>query len=167
MFAKAMTYDEKLWYLYTTDLLLIVTLIEEYTGKQIDNSLYIKPSFHFEQMTYEDYWELLEFFMNESGLGSFNSFNEFCEIRLNSFISVHENIEEFSENNKEDILDFFHSWEKRFTNHKFGIGRTYSVDEDVILISAEPGDIFSWFLVCRQLVELDSYCKKQIEVLIK
>lgn len=163
MYANIMTFDEKISFLYTIDLLLIVKLIEEHTDKQINNSLYILSDVYRENMTYEDYWELLEFFIDESEIGSFISYNDFCEIQLNSFSKVQESIEQFPVEQKEEIFKFFSLWENMLCKSSPYYGRRYSVNDNVIEISFEAEDMFSWYKVCKKLIELDSFCKKIIK----
>ena len=164
MYSNVFSFDEKMQYLYTIDLLLIVKLIEEYTGTRINNNLLIHTTIFSDQISFDNYWYGFDFFIEESGIGTFYYEGEIGHLHLNSFNQVHEALDNFPEDQRENILDVFHSWELEVTkrNELYDTVR-YFVDGPQITVIAEPLDMFSWFKFCKKLIELDRFCKEQIE----
>lgn len=164
MYSNVLSFDEKLHYLYTIDLLLIVKLIEEYTGTHINNNLSIHTTIYGEHMSYDDYWYGLDFFIEKSNIGIINYESEVCQVYLTSYKQVYDKLEQFPEDQRENILDIFHTWEHSVSKrNKTNETALYFVDGPQITVAAEPTDMFSWFKFCKQLIELDEFCKKQIE----
>ncbi|MBQ0137962.1 MAG: hypothetical protein KBT36_01555 [Kurthia sp.] len=164
MFANVLSFDEKEQYLYTLDLLLIVKLIEEYTDKRIKNNLSISTTVFGQYRSYDDYWFGLEYFIDKSDIGSIQYNNEVAHVHLTSLSQVFNILEDFHEEQRENILDILHAWTAKVSNrNQYNDTALYYVDGPEITIIAEPLDMYSWYTFCKKLIELDSFCKEQLE----
>lgn len=165
IYSNLIQFDEKLSYSYALDLLIIVKMLEELMGTEVSNDLYIFDNLSGENMSYDEFWYGLEFFIDTSNIGKFEYEDDYANIEVSSLLSLMKQIDQFSPDKVREINDFLDSW--NYVKGREAARYTFTFKEDTYILhaAAEQLEAFKWHQVCERLITLDEFCLKQLKEL--
>ena len=168
-YSDVVSNDKKLTMLKAIDFCRIAQLVEHFNGAQLKPDLFFFHAVEVERNSYDDCFQAVDFFLNETGIGSYEGAQYdagFFSVELYTVNNLFSKLHLLSKESADICKEYFQNWMASLSgpvswNNELNLLNIH------FAISYELEELFHWYPICSELLELEYFCREYLKEIIE